>query len=107
MGLPVVQMDYDLLEDHLTLLIAKDTWTGATLAYDCETQDPGDAWVIKQLATDIADLGKADICLMADGEPAMTALQQAVAKARPGNQTLLNISPPYNLQTNGGAEKAA
>ena len=43
MRLPVVQMDYDLLEDHLTVLIVKDALTGAALAYDCEMKGPGDA----------------------------------------------------------------
>ena len=92
----MVQMDYDLLEEQLTILIVKDALSGAALAYDCETKGPGDAWVVKQLAADIADWGRPDICLMADGEPAMTALQQAIAKARPGNRTLLKNSPPYN-----------
>ena len=55
MGLPVVQMDYDLLEEQLTILIVKDALSGAALAYDCETKGPGDAWVVKQLAADIAE----------------------------------------------------
>ena len=46
-GLPVIQFDYDLLEDHLTLLIVKDKQSGATVAYDCETKGPGDTWVVK------------------------------------------------------------
>ena len=37
----------------------------------------------------------------------MTAFQQAVAKARPHQQTVLRNSPPYNPQSNGGADKAA
>ena len=106
-GLPVIQADYDLLEEHLTLLIAKDRQSGAVLAYDCETKGPGDAWVVKQLVSDLADWGRTDICLMSDGEPAITALQRAVANARPERQTLLRNSPPYNPQSNGGAEKAA
>ena len=48
-----------------------------------------------------------DIFLMSDGEPAMIALQQALAKALPGCKTIMHNSPPYNLQINGGAEKAA
>ena len=106
-GLPVIQADYDLLEEHLTLLIAKDRQSGAVLAYDCEAKGPGDAWVVKQLVSDLADWGRTDICLMSDGEPAITALQRAVANARPERQTLLRNSPPYNPQSNGGAEKAA
>ena len=41
------------------------------------------------------------------GRRAMTAFQQAVAQARPRQQTVLRNSPPYNPQSNGGAEKAA
>ena len=105
-GLPVVQADYDLLEENLTLLIVKDKQSGAALAYDCETKGPGDAWVVKQLTSDLADWGRTNLCLMSDGEPAITALQRAVASARPEMQTLLRNSPPYNPQSNGGAEKA-
>ena len=39
-GLPVVQTDYDLLEEHLTLLTVKDRQSGVTLAYDCEMRGP-------------------------------------------------------------------
>ena len=101
----MIQADYDLLEEHLTLLIVKDRQSGAVLAYDCEAKGPGDAWVVKQLVSDLADWGRVDICLMSDG--AITALQRAVANARPERQTLLRNSPPYNPQSNGGAEKAA
>ena len=101
------QADYDLLEDDLTLLIVKDKQSGAALAYDCETKGPGDTWIVKQLTKDLADWGRTHICLMSDGEPAMTAFQQAVAQARPRQQTVLRNSPPYNPQSNGGAEKAA
>ena len=73
-GLAAVQTDYDLLEEHLALLIVKDRQSGATLAYDCETKGPGDAWVVKQLVSDLADWGWTDVCLMSDGEPAITAL---------------------------------
>ena len=107
-GLPVVQTEQDLLEEHLTLLIVKDRQSGATLTCDCETKGPGDAWVVKQLVNDLTDWnGRTDVCLMSDGEPAITALQRAVAKARPDRQTLLKNSPPYNPQSNGGAEKVA
>ena len=51
----MIQADFDLLEEHLTLLIAKDRQSGAVLAYDCEAKGPGDAWVVKQLVSDLAD----------------------------------------------------
>ena len=41
-GLLVIQVDYGLHEEHLTLLIAKDRQSRVTLAYDCETKGPGD-----------------------------------------------------------------
>ena len=54
-GLPVIQADYDLLEDDLTVRIVKDKQSGAALAYDCETKGPGDTWIVKQLTKDLAD----------------------------------------------------
>ena len=42
-GLPVVAMDYDFLEEKLTVLVVKDESSGSTLAYDCETKGPTDA----------------------------------------------------------------
>ena len=35
MGLPVIDFDYDLLEDKLTVLVVQDAESGAKLAYDC------------------------------------------------------------------------
>ena len=52
--MPIIQADYDLLEDDLTLLIVKDKQSGAVLAYDCETKGPGDTWIVKQLTKDLA-----------------------------------------------------
>ena len=42
MGLPVMEFDYDLLEERLTILVVRDAQTGAKLAYDCECKGPGD-----------------------------------------------------------------
>ena len=107
MGLPIIDFDYDLLEEHLTILIVRDAQSGAKLAYDCEAKGPGDDWVVKQLVRDLEIWGRTDVFLQSDGEPATIALQRALAKARPGCQTLMRNSPPYNPQSNGGAEKAA
>ena len=106
-ALCVVQTDYDLLEEHLTLLIVKDKQSGATLAYDCETKGPGDAWVVKRLASDLADWGRTDICLMSDQELAITAFQQAVAKAIPDKQTVLRNSPRTIPNPMGGRKGRA
>ena len=75
------------------------------LAYDCLAKGPGVDWVVGQLARDLGDWGRRDVCLQIDGEPAMLALQQAIAKLRKGD-TVLRNSPAYNPQSNGGAEKA-
>ena len=107
MGLPIIDFDYDLLVEQLTILVVRDAQSGAKLAYDCEAKGPGDDWVVKQLARDLEVWGRTDIFLQSDGEPATIALQQALAKARPGCQTLMRNSPPYNPQSNGGAEQAA
>ena len=104
-GLPVIHADYDLLEDDLTLLIVKDKQSGAALAYDCETKGPGDTWIVKQLTKDLAVWGRTDICLMSDGEPAMTAFQQAVALTRPRQQTVLRNSPLTIPNPMGGPRK--
>jgi hypothetical protein len=34
----MVSMDYELLEQNVTLLVVKDETSGATLAYDCEAK---------------------------------------------------------------------
>ena len=107
MGLPVIDFDYDLLEEKLTVLIVRDAQSGAKLAYDCEVKGPGDDWVVKQMARDFEVWGTTKIFLMSDGEPATIALQQALAKARPGCKTMMRNSLPYNPQSNGGAQKAA
>ena len=86
------------------MLVAKDETSGAALAYDYIAKAPGDVWVVGQFVRDLEDWGRRDVRLQTDGEPAMFALQQAVAKARKGDSVLRN-SPTYNSQSNGGAEK--
>ena len=70
---------------------------------------------MQQLARDLEDSGRRDLCLQAGGEPAMLALQQALAMARNGTTVLQNASsgllglaglPGYTPQANSGAEKA-
>ena len=43
-GLPVVAMDYELMEENLIILIMKDESSGAKLAYDCTAKGPGDTF---------------------------------------------------------------
>ena len=76
------------------------------LAHDCLAKGPIDDGVVKQLVRDLEDRGRRDVRLHADGEPAMLAFQQSIAENRKGD-TMQRSSLAYNLQSNGGAEKAA
>ena len=103
-GLPTVSMDYELLEEKITALVVKDNESGSTLCYDCTAKGPSDTWVVKQVVHDIGHWGRRDLCLKSDGEPAMLALQRAIAELREG-RTVLRNPPVYNPQSNGAAEK--
>ena len=65
-GLPMVSMDYELLEEKVTVLVAKDVSSGATLAYDCEAKGPSDEWVVRQMVRDLEDWGRRDFCFQSD-----------------------------------------
>ena len=52
-GHALVSLDYEMLEEKITVLVAKDEATGAVLAYDCYAKGPSDDWVVKQLVRDL------------------------------------------------------
>ena len=104
-GLPTVSMDYELLEEKITVLVVKDNSSGSTLCYDCTVKGPSDTWVIKQLVNDLENWGRKDICLKTDNEPSMKAMQRAVDELRV-HKTVPRNPPAYNPQANGAAEKA-
>ena len=87
-----------MLQENVIVLVAEDETSGAVLSYDCLAKGPGVDWVVGQLARDLGDWGRRDVCLQIDGEPAMLALQQAIAKARKGD-TVLRNSLAYNPQS--------
>ena len=49
----MLSKDYEMLEEKSTALVAKDEISGATLAYDWDVKNPGDGWVVRQLACDL------------------------------------------------------
>ena len=73
----------------MTVLVGKLRPSGGALAYSCTAKGPSDTWVVRQIVRDLEEYGIKDICLKTDGEPAILALQEAIAKAR-NHRTLLH-----------------
>ena len=57
-------MDYELIEEKVTMLVAKDDTSGSVLAYDCVCKGPTDEWVVKQIVQDIERLCLHFYCLV-------------------------------------------
>ena len=86
--------------------VGKDEPTGMLTAHHVDRKGPTDEWLIKRLVKDIEKLGRSVINLKPDGEPAMLALQKAVAVLRKDPVTRPENPFAYNRQSNGAAEKA-
>ena len=93
----MLSLDYEFLEGPVTVLIGKLKPSGAALAYTCMAKGPGDAWVVKQFVRDMEAWGLKDVCLKTDGEPAMLAMQEAIARAR-SSKTIPQILRPIILR---------
>ena len=52
-GHPLISLDYEMLDEKIIVLVAKDETTGATLAYNCVAKGPADDWVVRQLVRDL------------------------------------------------------
>ena len=89
----------------LKIVVMKDEESGSVFSHRVDMKGPGDVWVVKKLVADIEELGRRDIILKTDGEPAMLALQRAMALMRPG-LTKPENPPAYNPSSNGACEKA-
>ena len=81
----------------------KDQPSGSMFAHRVDTKGPGDTWIVKRLVKDLEELGRRDIILKTD-EPAMIAIQRAIAALRPG-LTRPENPPAYNPSSNGACEK--
>ena len=119
-GLPIISMDYqefDKVFDNgeeakpeaatpkIKTIVIKDERTTSVLFHKVIRKGPSDEWVIKRIAKDINEWGRQDIILKTDGEPAMIAVQDAIAQVRKG-QTIPMNPPAYNPEANGACEKA-
>ena len=71
----------DAAEDHkvVKIIVAKDEHTGYTISYRVESTGMQDTWSVTRLVKDFEELLRRDITLKTDGEPAMLALQRAIA----------------------------
>ena len=105
-GLPIFSLDYNDIEvDAVKTIVGKDEVTGATIHHKVTCKGPGDEWVVKMILKDLEELGRRDIILKTDGEPAMLALQARIQAMRSG-RTVPRNPPTYDPQANGPCEKA-
>ena len=113
-GLPTVGMDYNSLDENiyeveeekskLKTIVVKDEATGEMFQHHVEVKGVGDEWLMKRLVKDFEELGRRDMILKSDGEPAMLAVQSKVQSMRSG-RTVLKNPPAYNPESNGAIEK--
>ena len=109
--LPEVGLDYDHLgnkEDDddakVTALVMKDKKSGSLWGHRVDCKGPSDAWSTNRVVKNLETLGRRDITLKTDGEPALVAAQTKVIGARAG--MTVPVGPPaYDPQANGAIEK--
>ena len=114
-GVPVVGIDYNALDEEmqqvdesaakLKTMVMKDETTGNVYQHKIEVKGAGDEWLSKKMCRDLEELGRRDMILKSDGEPAIVAIQSKVQSMRPG-RTIPRNPPAYNPESNGAIEKA-
>ena len=116
---PTVSFDYNTLEGKdgaegededprtrkVKVIVGKDETTGMVMQHRVHQKGSGDKWLVKRMCRDLEDMGRRDVVLKTDGEPAIVSLQSAVQAERPG-RTIPRNPPAYNPQSNGACEKA-
>ncbi len=108
-GLPIIAMDYNELnedsEKPQKLLVGVDQATGNFFAHNVVAKGLTDDWICKKIVKDLEELGRSDVILKTDGEPAIKAIQNRIQALRHG-RTVPRNPPAYNPQSNGPCEKA-
>ncbi len=118
-GLPIIAMDYQEFDKLVTekeesrndgdekvkSIVVKDEATGSVLSYRITKKGPGDEWLMKRIVKDLKEWSRHHIICKTDGEPAMTAVQDALQRLREGRTSPRN-PPAYNPESNGPCEKA-
>ena len=121
-GLPVVGMDYAYYgndeprnlkpgerdegktEKKVTILVMKDAKSGMLFGETCISKGSSDDWIVRRVCRNIESLGRSNIMVKTDGEPALVQIQAGLIPARTA-QTLPNNPPAYNPESNGVVEK--
>ncbi len=88
----------------MTSLLMKDNTTGALFGNVCEVKGAGDKWITKKQLSNVEMLGRRNVCLKTDGEPALVAVQNKMIQGREGTTQPRN-PPAYNPESNGAMEK--
>ena len=83
------------VESVLRIVVGKEEPTGAVVAHRIEAKGPTDEWIVRRLVKDIEELGRGDIIVKTDGEPAMIAFKRAIAVLRKDQVT----KPKIRLHT--------
>ena len=107
---PEVVFDYGFMgargeEETQAILVIKDRRTRMYFSHVVPRKGLASEHGAKVLHEDLKKLGYGTILLKCDGEPALKAVQEEVARQRTG-QTLLENSPVGDSQANGAAERA-
>ena len=121
LGLPKISMDYAQIEDTIDkhgdeetdeqgthkkrLLVGYDRWTRMTFVHLVKCKGLGDEAILQKVTRSVDELGYRKVTLKADGEPALVAVQEAVAKRRV-HDTLVENPPAHDPQANGEIERA-
>ena len=108
-AIPTVSMDYNEpdAEGELKVktLVGKGEVTGHIFHHKVQCKGIGDEWAMRRILKDLAELGRRDVVLKTDGEPAIVNVQTKVQATRQG-RTLLRNPPVYDPKANGPCEKA-
>jgi len=109
--LPEVGLDYDHLgnkedddEAKITAVVMKDKRSGSLWGHRVECKGVADTWSCTRLLKNLETLGRRDIVLRTDGEPALVAVQAKLVGCREG-MTVPRNPPAYDPQANGAIEK--
>jgi hypothetical protein len=84
--------------------VGRDRWTKAVCSFLVQCKGTGDPTIVDKVARWIDALGYRKVVLKTDGEPALVAVQEAVARART-HETMCKNLPGYDPQANGVAER--